>query len=184
MQQNEQTQESSSVAPIIFFPGTAAGTETVLPIQESGVATEILPQRVTNDEWGISGGSNEWGTIFNYDGPQSLLQEIELLKVRVAALETALANDRLKAAFGQRMASIQEVRTVGFASSSQGIHIWTVLDEAPGDRDLRNRIYDAEAETLDEFPDARVDFTLINLAEYPGPDTFHLPRFELIYQRG
>jgi len=61
--------------------------------------------------------------------------------------------------------------------------IWTLLDRDPGNRETKRRIYAIEAEVLDSFPDAQVDFKVINLAEYSAPGLLHIPSSQAIYQR-
>jgi hypothetical protein len=85
--------------------------------------------------------------------------------------------------FARSVSTIEAVKVVALVRSGNGFRIWTILDKEPENRDLRERVYDIEGATLDKFPGAKVDFRLVNLAEYSNPEALHLPSEEIIYRR-
>jgi hypothetical protein len=92
--------------------------------------------------------------------------------------------EELSLTFAERVSQIEEVKKVMLTNDKEGLRIWTILDREPNNRELRNRIYDVEAEVLDRFPEVGIDFRLINLAEYSNSDGLHIPSHKVVYERG
>ena len=85
--------------------------------------------------------------------------------------------------FAQLVSRLRPVRTVLVTAADSGQRIWTVLDGEPGNRAVRDRVYDMESKILSEYPNAKIEFRLVNLTEYSDPSALHLPDREVVYSR-
>jgi hypothetical protein len=85
--------------------------------------------------------------------------------------------------FAQKASRLQSVEAVIVRSTNDTVTIWTILDREPYRREIRDAVYDLEVETLNEFPEAHVDFRLINTAEYDTSAEVHLPVGTVLYKR-
>src|SRR5713226_2936378 len=61
---------------------------------------------------------------------------------------------------------IPEVREVRLTDPDYAPRIWTVIRAEPFDNSKTDPVYRAEMAALIAFPDVRVDFRLVNLAEW------------------
>ena len=96
-----------------------------------------------------------------------------------------VSNRKCAERFVELVRDVPEVRTVLWDTLGYTPRVWTVLDQAPGNYELRQRVYDAETEALDRVPDALVGFRLLNLAEFDGarPETLLPCDAEVLWQR-
>lgn len=123
------------------------------------------------------------GIISGYMGKEVLLvSNWDMPAIEIVAPFSEKTFD-LPSSFVREVSKIQAVKTVIQVRTESGMCIWTILDMEPENQELRYDIYDIEGRVLDHFPDVQVDFRLINLAEYPDPDSVHIPSREVIYQR-
>ncbi len=86
--------------------------------------------------------------------------------------------------FADLLHDIPEVESVVSSLDEGVIHVWTYLDAGPFETSTRYRIYDAEEQILNRYPDTEIEFHLTNLAEYSSEMHEGLRKGDsLIYER-
>lgn len=91
--------------------------------------------------------------------------------------------EEVERAFAHRVAGMASVKQVISGQTPTGLKVWTIIEAAPGDREAWRNVYQAEMDVLDLFPDASVEFRLINLAKLPDSEAFHVPQGKTVYER-
>lgn len=88
-----------------------------------------------------------------------------------------------ESAFAHHVAAIGAVKRVIAAKAPQGKTLWTIMSDQEGKRETRRSIHEAEMEVMGEFPDAEIEFRLINEAELADPAAVHMPQGNIVYER-
>ncbi len=70
--------------------------------------------------------------------------------------------------YAARVSRLPQVHQVLLDPRGDVPQVWTLIRAKPFDSAPRHQVYDVELEVLTAFPDARVNFRLINLKEYRG----------------
>jgi len=76
--------------------------------------------------------------------------------------------DALADRFVGRVRELPQVTRVFLDVSGDSARLLTVIKAPPFERQYRDPVYDAELAVLAAFPDAQIDFGVVNESEYPA----------------